>query len=421
MCHHTDMADPLSRLEFRPLREQEFSEAVELDSLAFAEKHTLDDVEALKKTFDFGRSYCAFESGRLVGISSALYLELTLPGERLLPVSGVTWVAVLPTHRRKGILTRLMRFQLEDAARRGEAGVVLIASEGSIYERFGLGPATSFLSLSVEKSHAGFRHDVDRGTGRLDLLTTAQAAQELPPLFDRVRRHQPGEVSRSGVAWQEHLRDAEQTRSGPMIHVCHRDDEGMLDGYVSYRVKEEWRGWLAANLVQVVELIASDQRAYARLWDYLLNLDLSRGVIYETGRMDEPLRWLLADPRAMQVQAMSDYLWLRLLDVPRALAARAYGARGDLVVEVQESFPLIKRSRLLLSVGEDSTKAHCTPTNRPAHMRLNVSALGTAYLGGASFAALAAAGRVLPMQSGAVELADNMFATGGAPYCSTMF
>ncbi len=412
----TDMTD----LEFRPLHEDEFSEAVELDSIAFAEQHTPADALCMKKNFDFERSYCAFDRGRLVGITSALALELTLPGNGLLPVSGVTWVAVLPTHRRRGILTRLMRFQLEDAGRRGEAGAVLIASEGSIYERFGFGPATSFHTFSVERARGALRRPTDRD-GRLDLLDADRAAQELPRVFDRLRRIQPGEVDRSAAAWQEHLRDAERGDAGAMLHVGHATSEDMYDGYVSYRVKEEWNGWVAANQVRVVELMAPDPAVYARLWEYLLNLDLTRGVVFETGRVDEPLRWLLSDPRALQVQAVGDYLWLRLSDLPRALAARAYGARGDLVLEVRESFPLIRQSRLLLSVDEAGRTARCVHTSLEPHLRLDVATLSAAYLGGVSFAALAAAGRVSPSGPEAIELADRLFAAAPAPYCSTMF
>ena len=410
----------MTDLEFRPLREEEFAEAVELDSIAFAEQHQPEDVPAFKKAFDFGRSYCAFDEGRLVGVMSALTLELTLPGGQPLPVSGLTWAAVLPTHRRRGILTRLMRFQLEDAVRRREAGAVLIASEGSIYGRFGFGPATGFQTLSVDRVDGAFRRPVSR-EGRLDLLSAAQAADLLPLIYDRIRRTQPGEVSRSAEAWQEHLRDAEREDAGPMLHVSHATADGDCDGYVSYRVKEQWTGWLAANEVRVVEMMAPNAEAYARLWEYLLTLDLTSGVVFETARVDEPLRWLLSDARAVRVQALGDYLWLRLLDLPRALAARAYGARGDLVFEIEESFPLIRRSRLLLSVGEPGGPARCAPTDRPPQLRLDVAALSAAFLGGVSFATLAAATRVHPVDPEAVEHADSLFATPRAPYCTTMF
>ena len=412
--------------EYRPLREEEFAEAVELDSIAFAEQHTPADVPCFKRTFDFGRSYCAFEAGRLAGITSALTLELTVPGGRLLPISGITWVAVLPTHRRRGILTRLMRFQLEAAVRRGEAGAALVASEGGIYGRFGLGPATSFHTLWVERVHGALHRPVGR-EGRLDLLSREQAAHHLPLVFDRIRRTRPGEVSRSPEAWQEHLRDAERGDAGPMLHVGHAASDGAYDGYVSYRVKEEWTGWRADNQVKVVEIVAANHEVYARLWEYLLTLDLTRGVVFETGRVDEPLRWLLSDPRALQVQAIGDYLWLRLLDLPSALVARAYGARDDLVFEVRESFPLIKKSRLLLSVVEPGSvenpggTTRCVPTDLPPHLQLDVATLSAAYLGGVSFASLAAAGRVRVLEPAAVERADRLFATAPAPYCTTMF
>lgn len=412
----------MSQLEFRPLREDEFAEAVHLDAIAFGEQHASDDIPHFRQVFDFERSRCAFDQGRLVATTTAFALRLTLPGGRFLPVAGITWVAVLPTHRRRGILTRLMRAQLEDAEARGEAGAVLIASEGGIYGRFGLGPATSIHKIAIDRAWSGFRRS-RAGQGAVSLLSAEEAAWQLPPLFDEVRSRQAGEVSRSAAAWVEHLRDPEQQRQGAsaMLHVLHADNAGRPDGYVSYRVKEDWSGMLAANEVRVVELMAVEPGGYAALWEYLLSLDLARTITFELARIDEPVRWLLTDPRALRTEAWADYLWLRLLDLPGALAARSYRSNGEVVLELEESFPEARSSCLLLSVDQPGMPVRCLVSDLPPHLRLDVSDLATAYLGGVSFSTLAAAGRVQEYRAGALEVADRLFATGRPPYCATMF
>jgi predicted acetyltransferase len=408
-------------LEFRQLREEEFAEAVRLDEIAFAEEHGREDVPYLKDAFDFDRSFCAFDRGRLVGISSALPLEMTLPGGVLVPVAGVTWIAVSPTHRRRGILTRLMRHQLEQAQARREVAAALIAAEGGIYGRFGLGPATSIHSIRVARERSAFLSPRN-SRGRLTLLDGDEAAAKLPPLFETLRRRQPGEVSRSRAWWSDFLHDSAATRGGASAMLCllHESHAGVPDGYAIYRVKEEWQSWNPANEVQLLELMAADEDVYADLWRFLLDLDLTRGVRYERGRMDEPLRWLLADPRALQVEALIDYLWVRVLDIPRALASRRYATGGRLVLEVSEDFPRPGSTRVLLRVDADGT-ARCQASEGPCDISLHLSALGAAYLGGVSFAELCAAGRARECTPEAIACADSMFSVKPAPHCGTMF
>lgn len=204
-----------------------------------------------------------------------------------------------------------------------------------------------------------------------------------------------------------------------MFHAKHETVPGVADGYLSYRIREQWEGAIPLSHVLVVELIARDPGVYRALWDYALNTDLCRTISFSSGRADEPLRWLLADPRRFRVDALSDYLWLRLLDAPRALAARAYGARGRLVLEVTDVFPTPSTSRFILSSG--TAGAECAPTKATPDLALGIDSLGAAYLGGVPFAALATAGRVRELRPGALDRADAMFRTSTAPYCVTMF
>lgn len=207
-----------------------------------------------------------------------------------------------------------------------------------------------------------------------------------------------------------------------MVHVKHETSRGKADGYVTYRIKEEWSGWDSRSTLLVVELLAADSHVYSVLWDYILNIDLIHKVSCSRGRVDEPLRWLLADPRGLEVTAMGDGLWVRLLDVARALAARTYAAEGELVLEVKETFPAARVSRFVLRVrhrGEHDVE--CAATAASPDLVLEVGTLGAAYLGGVSFATLAAAQLIEEVRPGSIGLADAMLSTGAAPYCSTMF
>jgi predicted acetyltransferase len=413
----------MERIEIRPIREEEFRAAVSVACAAFGELPTEEDERAHRLAFPLERGLCAFEGRKMVATSTVIPLELTVPGGSTLPAGGLTWVAVLPTHRRRGILRRLVAAQFADMIRRGEPLSVLLASEGNIYSRFGYGVATSHLSFSVEQPYAALADPVE-DPGRITLLDGDEAMVELPRIHERLRLLQPGALSRTPGLWSEHFYDPPGHREGggAMLHAKHETVPGVADGYVTYRMREEWQAALPLSRVLVVELQAADPTVYRSLWDFVLNTDLCRTISFSSGRTDEPLRWLLADPRRFRVDALTDYLWLCLLDVPRALTARSYGAQGKLLLEVTDPFPVPRTSRYLLSTNRSGTDhAECAPTQAEPDLALDLDVLGTAYLSGTSFASLAAAGRVAELRQGALELADAMFRTSIAPYCLTDF
>lgn len=423
----------MDSIEIRPLREEEFPAAVALSCAAFGEEATEEDAKAYRAGFPFDRSLCAFENGRPVAASAVLSLQLTLPGRATVPMGGVTWIATLPTHRRRGLLRRLMAAHFADMTERGEIVSGLGASEANIYGRFGFGPATHFASFSVERAFADFASpDEEAAAGRITFLDADEAAAQLPVIYENLRLQQPGAVSRTSGLWAEHLSDtsAQREGAGRMHHCKHETTPGVPDGYVSYRIKGDWKGELPANEVRVVELLAADRHVYRALWSYVLDIDLSQTVTCWRGRVDEPLRWLLADRRRFKVGTVADFLWLRLLDVPRALAARAYEAPGELVLEITETFPASKTTRYALHAGRgDAPSAgraaacdnDCAPTTATPDISLDMDMLGAVYLGGATFATLAAAGKVRELKTGAVVRADRMFSSGSAPYCVVEF
>jgi predicted acetyltransferase len=411
-------------VEIRAPREEEFREIVALANIAFGEEATEQDESAFRQAFPFDRALCAFDGGRLVGSLAVLSLELTLPGRTALPAGGATWGATLPTHRRRGILRSLFEAQLNDMMDRGDPLSVLLASEATLYRRYGYGPASSIMSFSIDRAYARFSAASENGRPeRIAFVAGVEAAGRLAGVYEAYRLQQPGAVSRSPGWWASYLWDPLMERQGAtgMYHAVHTDREGVADGYVTYRVREQWAASTPMGEVQIIELIARDPDAYRALWEFVLGTDLCQTVSCWRGRVDEPLRWLLADSRRLNVNAVADDLYVRLLDIPRALAGREYAAAGELTIEVSEPFPVARTGRFLLKAGGIGAGAECRPADRAPDLSLDVDALGAAYLGGVSFTTLAAAGRIAGADRKTLAVADALFSTGIAPYCSTMF
>jgi predicted acetyltransferase len=201
------------------------------------------------------------------------------------------------------------------------------------------------------------------------------------------------------------------------VYVVHEDAKGKLDGAMAYEILDRDSWWGKPGFIELHDLFGSPT-AYVSLWRHALDLDLAEGVKFHMRMPDEPLRWMLADPRRLEMK-LEDQLWLRVLDVPGALAARRYGRAGKLVVDVADPF-LGRGGRFEIDSGE-SGQATCKPSRRSADLEMTIADLGAAYLGGVSLAALAAAGRVVEQRSGALARADQLFAHHPLPWCGTFF
>lgn len=407
--------------KIRLITPDELPAFIRVDGAAYSSPQTDEDIEAARGSFEFDRSLAAIEDGRFIGAAGAMSFDLTLPGYTTIPVAGVTWVAVLPTHRRRGVLTALMRRQLEDVRARGEALAVLTASESAIYRRFGYGAATSVMYTEIERGHSAFLSPVPN-TGRYRLVEQEEAISEiLPPLYDDVRRARVGELSRTPAKWKSQYRtpNAAFNGFGPRFYAACESDDGRVDGAVIYRAKLEWTNGVPDGTLQISELIARTPEAYAALWRYCLDVDLVARVRGLHRPVDEPLRWLLADSRRLRVTHLADNLWVRLLDIPAALSARRYATTGRLTFEVSDTFLPDLAGRFTLEGAPDG--AACARSDHPADLSLDSAALGATYLGGVSFTTLAQAGLIHEENPGALARADAMFATFPAPFCSTPF
>ncbi len=416
--------------EIRPVTEEEFPGYPKTFGIAFGFQPQGENLEDWRALTELERTLCAFEKGTIVATAGAFtFDELTVPGGGSVPAAGVNAVSVRATHRRRGILTSIMRKQLEDVRDRGESVAILMASEAIIYGRFGYGWANSHIAYEVETAHGAFARPLEDlypasragGPGRLVQLELDDAAKVIPGVYDRARRQRAGEVSRSPKMWDGWFLDRpwHQEGASKRFYAIHESAKGKADGYVTYRIKDEWRHQLPGNELRVVELMASDPVAYAALWRYLLDFDLVGKVNVFGQPVDDPLRWMLADPRRMRATVVGDFLWLRIVDVAHALAARRYAVDGSVVLDVVDDFNGMATGRFLVEGGPAG--ATCVPTKRKPHIALGVADLGAMYLGGTSARALALAGRVDERARDGIARADALFAAQPAPVCHTHF
>jgi predicted acetyltransferase len=387
---------------------------------AFGETLSEEELADHDRWFEYDRSIAAFDGDQMVGTGGAFSMDLTLPGLTTIPIGGLTAISVLPTHRRRGILRSMIAYHFEEVERRGELISALGASESVIYGRFGYGLATTFADYEIDPRRGQFLRPV-ASRGRLRLLEPAETAKIVPPLYDRYRRGQPGELSRPQAWWDVYARDPEWSRHGASRHydVVYESGPGQVDGWVSYRIESRWPNGLAANIVKVRMLVGLTVEAEAALWRYLLDLDLAGAIRLADRPVDDPIRWRLADPRRLRVTEVGDQLWVRLLDLPGALAARRYAVDDALTLEVSDTLRPRNRGRFRLEGGPDG--ATCEPTTAEPDLALDVADVGAAYLGGASMASLARAERVAERTPGALLRADRMFAAAPPPICTTHF
>jgi predicted acetyltransferase len=387
---------------------------IEAVSRAFSEELREADAEIWSELLELDRSLAAQDGGRVVGTASAFTFELAVPGATL-PAAGVTMVGVHATHRRRGILRQLMRLQLDDVRERGEPVAILWASEGIIYQRFGYGPGTRKAKVSVERARNAFRrpHTPD---GAVRFVDVDEAKAAFPALHDALWRDRPGDFGRSDAYWRsEFFHAPEQWRRGlgPPIDVVHETD-GAVDGYARYAV----RAGKDEREIDVAELMAATPSARLDLWRFLLDVDLIAKVEAWNLPLDDPLPLAVAEPRRLN-WTVGDALWLRLVDLPAALAGRRYAGSGELVIDVGDEFCPWNAGRWRLAVSDGA--ASVSQTDAPPDLALETADLAATYLGAFTFAQLAGALRLRECNPGAIARGDALFRTDTAPFCPGTF
>jgi predicted acetyltransferase len=368
---------------------------------------------------DLDRTWGAFDGERVVGTLRSYRTELTVPGGAFLPASAVTNVAVTATHRRSGLMRRMMEPDLAASAARGEPVAVLIPSEYPIYGRFGFGPATEHVWLSLDAGRARF---LPPPWGAVELADVRTFLAEAPHVYDRYRAAAPGNIARPDWKWDV-LAGTAPSPGGEdhsrAFRALLRDGSGAARGYAVYALGEvEWESGRPQVTLEVHELAGEDPAAEAELWRYCAQVDWVRTVQALPRSPHEGLRWFLADARALRLSGHSDMMWARLLDVPAALSARSYAVDGRVVFEVVDPLGYAAgRYELDVSGGAGT----CGPRSAEPDLTVPVDVLSGAFLGGTSLLALRQAGRVEEHRPGAVAKADQLFRWPVPPVCLTWF
>ncbi len=381
----------------------------------FLEDPQPDELELARKFTDLDRLFGFHDGTRWAATAGDFGKQVCLPGGQLVPVAAVTSVTVSPAHRRRGLLTQMMRHQLDTVRDRADESLaMLFASEAMIYGRFGYGLASQHAVLSGQVRDLGFRPEVDLGSGTVTETDARTLLTHAPAIFDEVLPGLPGRMARSGPWWDDLVYDNEQRRkdSGRLRFVLHHEPDGSPSGYAIYRPKSSWSGTGPNAELHVEEVRATNPRGYARLWRFLLEIDLVRTIRFDGAAIDEPLRYLMADQRALQCQ-LHDGVFVRLVEVDRALALRRYACGVDIVLDVRDEFCPWNTGRYRLHA--DTDRAQCEKTTAPADLAITARDLGAVFLGGVSLAGLVTAGLVGELSPGAAHRASAAFGWPVAP------
>jgi len=418
-----DVPRPLRRdgYELGPIAPEDFDALARLAGVVYyGASPSEEEIAWTARLVDLQRSVAVRYKEQLVATAATAHVELTVPGAVQVPAAGLTEVAVLPTHRRRGLGRWMVSQHLSDAQSRGELASVLMATEGAIYGRLGYGVGTMRADWHLPRAGAALRRATPQA-GHPRIIPPEEAAKLLPVVFDAHRRVQHGQLDRSRTWWEAYFAQPAVVYKGghgELQHVVYETEAG-VEGYAAYRFQAEWDVSVANHVVTVVELVTLSHAATEGLLRFLTAIDLSTRMVLLGRTVDDPVRWQLVDPRRLRPRDIRDFLWVRLLDVPMALGVRRYGTDGALVLEVIDNAELPYGGRFRLEGGPAG--AACVRTQTAADLTIEIGDLASCYLGAAGFANLARAGRVDEHTSGALARAELMFRTPVDPWCSTQF
>jgi predicted acetyltransferase len=407
-------------LTLRAIEPAEYADLHRFFENVFLSDSRAGDAADEEQVFEFDRTGVVFDGSQIVGSSAAWTRDLTVPGGPL-PTACVTWVGVAPTHRRRGILTRMMRAQLHGLHEEGrEAVAALFASEAAIYGRFGYGLASPYAELAADPRHLAIRPDLPRSPGEVRVGVPGDVRDDLVTVYEQVRQERVGHLDRRGNWWNRRLYFPEHRRNGSgELRAAVHHGPGGPDAYALYAPTMGWGDQVPAGRLKIRELTATTPAAHAALWDFLLGIDLVRTIEWSPAPVDTPLLHQVTDVGRIR-STVGHALWIRLVDVDRALAGRRYAAPLDVVLDVTDEFCPWNAGRWRLTADPKGV-AECRRTDHLADLALSTTELGAAYLGGTTLGALAAAGRVTEFRPGALAEASTAFTWSRAPYTPEIF
>lgn len=409
-----------SPVDIEHLHATQVEATLDLFDLAFGHSSSSAERESERVILDDARMFGAFDGDLLVGTTVGLPLQMTVPGSTL-GVAGVTGVGVLPTHRRRGILSALMRHQLADLHETGaEPVAALWATEPQIYPRFGYGFAARSLGVEVPRERAQLQHAPAASEVSLRYVAPGDLGALAGEVFDREVSDRPGAFRRDARWWRRAADDPPEGRAAGASElrgvVAERDGE--VVGYAMFRTSAQWTPNGPHGTVQVKELFALDPASYARVMEFVLNQDLMAVTQLRNRPVDDPVLDMLADPRRASVD-VNDQLWVRLVDVGRALTARRYCFPVDVVIEVAD--PVCPWNSGCWHLSGNADEARCERVDGAPDLAVSIDDLGAVYLGGRHLTRLAAAGRVQELKPGTLGPASHAFAWDPAPWCQEVF
>lgn len=412
-------------IEIRRIDDAELAAYLDAMARAFLSRHdTARVAEEVRPSWELDRAWAAVDDGRICGTFRSFATELTVPGLARVPGSAITTVTVLPSHRRRGLLRRMADAEHAALRERGEVLGLLYAAEYPIYGRFGYGPACQEATWTLDALAAGAIGGAGLDdSGTLELVSPADHAgyaDDLEAVFETHRAGQPGEVRRRATEWAYDLgRETAWGETWKGFLVVHRDAAGTVDGYARYRVTDKWDERQPRNVLDLDELHGVTETTTAALWRYLAGIDWVSTIKAPRRAPTDPLPWLLANARAAVLGEVGDGLWVRLVDLPRALEARTYDQSCRIVLEIVDPDAEGGRLRIALDASPDGASAR--PTDSSPDLTIDRSALGAAYLGAVPLRHAALNRGWDETRSGAIDDATALFRTTLDPWCSTFF
>ncbi len=409
----------MTDLTIRPITDEEYPAFVKAFMDGFAEDIPADDFPSYIRTnLPPELTLAAFDGDDIVGTFGGLDLTLTVPGGAQVPMEGTTVVTVFPTHRRMGLMKRMMHMHLDNAVEAGKPLAGLWASESGIYERFGYGIATYCDAIKMDGRKVAFRDEIE--VDRVRRIPVEGASEILGPIYDERQRETPGMWARSDGWWYDILADLDWMKNGrTKLRIVVHDGPDGPDGYALYRQKGgDSDDWHDNGTVHVLEVIANTPRATASLWSYLTNIDLSPNVKYNNFPVDDDLGPMLKEGRRIQRVFKHEALYVRILDVIAALEARTYQHDGEILIGLKDSFrPHTAGTYRLTSEGG---VGRCAEVDETPDVTMDVEVLGAIYLGGPGAFGYAAASRIQGAPE-AIDRLNRLFRTAREPWCNWVF
>ena len=403
-------------IEIRAVEQDELQAYADAAQIGFLDSGPVpeDRLARFAARFLPGRYWTAVDDGRFVATLRSHTFDTTLPGIAL-STAGLTTVTVTATHRRLGLMSKMLRADMESSVERGEPLATLIAAEWPIYGRFGFAPAVDHATYEIDAAAARWR---TTGEGRVEVVDVETLRAEAPAVYDVHRLRSPGEISRDDLTWDSCAQITPFEGPWKGFQVLCRDDSGAVAGYAQYEVDKVFEARRPKGKLKLMELMATTPAISTRLWSYLTDIDWVTTVVAEDRSIDDPLRFSLVDGRVAKATMRADFTWARPLDVAACLSARSYVIPGRVVFEVVDPMGFCN-GRYLLDVTAEG--AQCTSTDQSAELTLPVGTVGALSFGGASLTQLAAAGLADEHCAGAVARADSLFHWPVAPWSATWF